>query len=79
MKLRIGETIQIKTTPDSLASLRVMGIKKELAGKKVSISQVTPHGVSFELPWTGNPSKLKSPVELHLGIGHVKAVFGKTA
>ena len=33
MKLKIGEIIQIRTTQDSLASLGVMGIKKEIAGK----------------------------------------------
>ena len=74
MKLKIGETIRIRATQESLDSLVKMRIDTALAGKTVHISQVSPHGVSFELPWTNNPI-----IELHLGISWVEPVFGKTA
>jgi len=73
-KLKVGEIIRVKATQESLDSLVKMRIDTALAGKTVHISQVSPHGVSFELPWTKLPT-----IELHLGIGHVENVFGKRA
>ena len=70
-KIKIGEMLQVQKTAEALKALEIMGIKEDVIGCRVIVSQASPHGVSFELPWT-------SPrIERHLGIRFVKCVFGK--
>lgn len=75
MKIKIGQSVKIPNTTSAVAGLEAMHISPHIAGRFVKVSQVSPHGVSFILPWTITAQKPEG-VELHLGIRYVKDVLG---
>ena len=68
MKLKVGQLVRIPNTTSADAGLKAMRIPEQLCGKQVRISQVSPHGVSFEISPT-------NPTERHLGARFVKDVL----